>query len=59
MQKSSNLNIRKGPGADQPIVGKAGHDEMVTLLSKTNEQWWRIRNAKGEEGYVYTQYPAQ
>jgi hypothetical protein len=57
--KSSNLNIRKGPGTDQPIVGKAAKDEMVTLLSKTNEQWWLIRNAKGEEGYVYTQYLAQ
>src|SRR6476620_11719093 len=57
--KSSNLNIRKGPGTDQPIVGKAAKDEMVTLLSKTNDQWWLIRNAKGEEGYVYTQYPAQ
>ena len=57
--KSSNLNIRKGPGTDQPIVGKAGHNEMVTLLSKTSDQWWLIRNAKGEEGYVYTQYLAQ
>ena len=57
--KSSNLNIRKGPGTDQPIVGKAAKDEIVTLLSKTNDQWWLIRNAKGEEGYVYTQYLAQ
>jgi len=26
--QSSNLNIRKGPGTDQPIVGKAGHDAL-------------------------------
>jgi len=57
--KSSNLNIRKGPGTDQPIVGKAAKDEMVTLLSKTNDQWWLIKNMKGEEGYVYTQYLVQ
>ena len=57
--KSSNLNIRKGPGTDQPIVGKAAKDEVVTLLSKTNDQWWLIRNANGEEGYVYTQYLAK
>ena len=57
--ESSNLNIRKGPGTDQPIVGKAAKDEMVTLLSKTNDQWWLIRNANGEEGYVYTQYLAK
>ena len=54
--ESSNLNIRKGPGTDQPIVGKAAHHEMVTVLSKANDQWSLIRTDKGEEGYVYTQY---
>ncbi len=52
----SNLNIRKGPGTDQPIVGKAAHGAMVTLVNKTNEQWWLIRNEEGAEGYVYGQY---
>jgi uncharacterized protein YgiM (DUF1202 family) len=53
---SSNLNIRKGPGTDQPILGKAAHLEIVTLVSKTNDQWWLIRTDKGVEGYAYTQY---
>ncbi|MEO6221276.1 MAG: SH3 domain-containing protein [Ginsengibacter sp.] len=53
---SSNLNIRKGPGTDQPIVGKAAHNEMVTLISKTNDQWWLIKTDAGEEGYAYAQY---
>jgi uncharacterized protein YgiM (DUF1202 family) len=53
---SSNLNIRKGPGTDQPIVGKAAHDSTVTLLSKTNDQWWLVKTDKGEEGYAYAQY---
>jgi uncharacterized protein YgiM (DUF1202 family) len=53
---SSNLNIRKGPGTDQPIVGKAAHHSMVTLVSKTNDQWWLVRTDKGEEGYAYAQY---
>ena len=52
----SNLNIRKGPGTDQPIVGKAAHHSMVTLVSKTNDQWWLIRTDQGEEGYAYAQY---
>jgi uncharacterized protein YgiM (DUF1202 family) len=52
----SNLNIRKGPGTDQPIVGKAAHHEMVTLVSKTNDQWWLVRTSKGIEGYAYAQY---
>lgn len=33
------LNIRKGPGTDQDIIGKAAHGEIVTLQSKTNDQW--------------------
>lgn len=54
--EKSNLNIRKGPGTDQPIVGKAAHQEVVTLVSKTNDQWWLVRTAKGEEGYAFAQY---
>jgi len=54
--EKSNLNIRKGPGTDQPIVGKAAHHEIVTLVSKTNDQWWLVRTNNGEEGYAYAQY---
>lgn len=53
---SSNLNIRRGPGTDQPIVGKAGHADFVTLISKTSDQWWLIKNKDGVEGYAYAQY---
>lgn len=54
--EKSNLNIRKGPGTDQPIVGKAAHLEIVTLVSKSSDQWWLIRTDAGEEGYAYAQY---
>jgi hypothetical protein len=54
--ESSNLNIRKGPGTDQEIVGKAAHNAVVTVLSKTNDQWVLIKTDDGVEGYVYTQY---
>lgn len=54
--ESSNLNIRKGPGTDQPIVGKAKHHDYVTLVSKTNDQWWLVKTSGGEEGYAYAQY---
>jgi hypothetical protein len=52
----TNLNIRKGPGTDQAIVGKAAHGEVVTVLSKTSEQWWLVRSVDGEEGYASAQY---
>ncbi|HVZ96567.1 MAG TPA: SH3 domain-containing protein [Chitinophagaceae bacterium] len=55
---STALNIRKGPGTDQPIVGKAQHNEIVTILSKTNDQWYLIKTDAGVEGYSYSQYLA-
>lgn len=54
--ESSNLNIRKGPGTDQPIIGKAAHHSEVTLLSKYNEEWALIRSANNEEGYCSLKY---
>ena len=53
---TSNLNIRKGPGTDQEVIGKAAHGEVVTILSAPNNQWSLIKTDKGVEGYVYTQY---
>ena len=57
--ESSNLNIRKGPGTDQPIAGKAAHHEIVTVVNQTNDQWSLIRRDNGEEGYVYSRYLAK
>jgi len=57
--QSSNLNIRKGPGTDQEIVGKAAHGEVVNVISKANDQWSLIRTNSGVEGYAYTQYLTQ
>jgi hypothetical protein len=52
----SNLNIRKGPGTDHEIIGKAARHEIVSLIRKENDQWWVIKTDDGEEGYSYTQY---
>ena len=54
--ESSNLNIRKGPGTDQQILGKAAHGSVVTLLSRYNDDWSLIRSADGVEGYSSTKY---
>ncbi|TCZ64136.1 SH3 domain-containing protein [Flaviaesturariibacter aridisoli] len=54
--QESNLNIRKGPGTDQQVVGKAAHNDYVTLISKANEQWWLVRTSNGVEGYASAQY---
>lgn len=54
--QSSNLNIRKGPGTDQSIIGKAAHNEVVAIIGQANDQWSLIRTDSGQEGYVYNQY---
>ena len=53
---STNLNIRKTPSTDGEVVGKAAHDEVVTLIEKTDDSWWKIKTNNGEEGYAYSQY---
>ncbi|MGO1520201.1 MAG: SH3 domain-containing protein [Sphingobacterium sp.] len=52
----SNLNIRKGPGTDLPIIGYAAKDEIITLITRATSQWWLVRTEQGEEGYCYAQY---
>ena len=53
---STNLNIRSTPTTEGDIVGKAAHNEVVTLVEKTDDSWWKIRTKDGEEGYAYSQY---
>ncbi len=53
---NTNLNIRSTPSTDGEIVGKAAHNEVVTLVEKTDDSWWKVRTADGEEGYAYAQY---
>lgn len=54
--ESSNLNIRKGPGTDQQIIGKAAHHSIVSLLSRHSDDWSLIRSEEGVEGYCSTKY---
>ena len=53
---STNLNIRSTPSTEGEIVGKAAHDEVVTLVEKTDDSWWKFKTANGEEGYAFAQY---
>ncbi len=53
---ATNLNIRSTPTTEGVIVGKAAHNEVVTLVEKTDDSWWKIKTADGEEGYAYAQY---
>lgn len=51
----TNINIRKGPGTDQPVVGTAQQGDIVEVIKKINNEWSSIRTAAGE-GYIASQF---
>jgi uncharacterized protein YgiM (DUF1202 family) len=57
--KTSNLNIRKGPGTQFDIIGKAAHHSQVQLIKKMYNGWYYIKAADGTEGFCSTDYLAQ
>lgn len=57
--KSSNLNIRKGPGTNYDIIGKAAHNSQVQLIKKMYNGWYYIKSENGTEGFCSTDYLAQ
>ncbi|WP_300599587.1 SH3 domain-containing protein [Niabella sp.] len=50
------INIRKGPGTDQAVVGQVQKDELLTLVRRVNDEWAAVRTNDGIEGYAATQY---
>jgi len=57
--KSSNLNIRKGPGTNYEVVGKAAHHSEVQLIKKMYNGWYYIKSANGVYGFCSTEFLAQ
>lgn len=57
--QTSNLNIRKGPGTEYEIIGKAAHHSQVQLIKKMYNGWFYIKAADGTEGFCSTDYLAQ
>ena len=55
-REEAGLNIRKGPGTEQPIIRQAAQHEIIVLLGRATDQWWLVRTENGEEGYCYTQF---
>lgn len=47
----STLNVRKGPGTSYESVATVQNKEVVNLLDDSGD-WYKIRTAAGEEGYV-------
>lgn len=53
--RGSNLNVRKGPSANESIIGKLRNGSSVNVLEKANEVWSKIE-VNGLVGYVCSSY---
>ncbi|GAB2697913.1 hypothetical protein GCM10027037_22610 [Mucilaginibacter koreensis] len=49
--QESNLNIRKGPGTQFDIVGKAAHGSTVQLIKRMYNNWYYIHTDSGIDGF--------
>lgn len=53
---ANRLNVRAGPGAEHPVVGKLARGEQVRVLEEESG-WKRVRpDAGGLEGWVAGEY---
>ncbi|MEK3725959.1 C40 family peptidase [Paenibacillus sp. FSL H8-0034] len=50
----SSVNFRTGASVDSSSKGFLKTGETVEILSKINDYWYKIRDSKGETGYVST-----
>jgi uncharacterized protein YgiM (DUF1202 family) len=57
--QSSNLNIRKGPGTNFDVIGKAAHESQVQVIKKMYNGWFFIKAADGTEGFCSTDFLGQ
>ncbi len=44
-------NVRKDPGTNNPIIGKAPYGELLRTLAK-REGWVRVRRDNGQVGWI-------
>lgn len=52
---ANRLNVRQGPGTDQPSLGKVKKGDRLLLAEGTGE-WWKIFLEDGREGWVKAEY---
>ncbi len=54
--EESALNIRQEPSTEAAVIAHAAKGSMVTLIDQTNDEWWKVKTASGEEGFAYARY---
>ena len=54
--RKGKLNVHNKPGEQEHVIAVVDHGETLTLVEKTNDNWWRIRTESGMEGFCYSPY---
>ena len=51
INSSSSLNLREGPSANHPVIGKLAPESMVTVLNidEYDDGWVFVMNSSGEK----------
>lgn len=53
---SLDLNVRTGPGLGYSSIKLIPKGTVVTVLDRSNKEWYFVRLSDGTEGYVYSYY---
>lgn len=54
---AQSVNVREGPGTDNPVLTRLGRGEAVTIVSTDGTGWARIRiEGDGIEGYMSMEF---
>ncbi|MDX1626850.1 MAG: CsgG/HfaB family protein, partial [Wenzhouxiangellaceae bacterium] len=52
---ASSLNVRRGPGTDNPVAFSLASGDIVDVVSRAGE-WLHVRTGNGQEGWISSQY---
>lgn len=50
-----SVNMREGAGADEKTITKLKKGAVVTVLDRSNEEWWHV-SYKEQEGYISSEF---
>lgn len=56
MTTTAYVNLRSGAGKENSVITVVDVNTQVTVLDRSNAEWYKIRTSGGTEGYMSSQY---
>lgn len=53
---TANLNVRSGPSTSNSIIGIVYKEENVSIVERTNNNWYKVKLSNGKVGYCSAVY---